>query len=98
MEKESTGRRMVMRLNIFRNKSIDGQVQSLLNNFEQSVRNTSEQYWRDVIAEEIKDYSEDLLADVAEHYGQGSEYQVGNHLLKNVAYMVQYKKLKPLEK
>ena len=89
---------MVMRLNIFRNKSIDGQVQSLLNNFEQSVRNTSEQYWRDVIAEEIKDYSEDLLADVAEHYGQGSEYQVGNHLLKNVAYMVQYKKLKPLEK
>lgn len=89
---------MVMRLNIFRNRSIDGQVGYLLDNFEQSVRNSCEQYWRDVIAEEIKDYSEDLLADVAEHYGQGSEYQVGNHLLKNVAYMVQHKKLKPLEK
>ena len=87
-----------MRFNIFRNKSIDVQVSYLLDNFEQGVRNSSEQYWRDVIAQEIKDYSEDLLADVAEHYGQGSEYEVGNHLLKNVTHMVEHKKLKPLEK
>lgn len=86
---------MVMRFNIFRNKSMDVQIGYLLDNFEQNVRNSCEQYWRDVITEEIQDYSEDLLADVAEHYGQGSEYAVGNYLLENVAYMVQHKKLKP---
>ena len=36
---------MDMRFNIFRNRNIDSQIGYLLDNFDQAVRNSSEQYW-----------------------------------------------------
>lgn len=85
-----------MRFNIFRNRSMDAQVGYLLDSFDQAVRNKTEEYWRNVIAEEIKDYAEDLLADIDYDYGQGNEYDACNAVLRLVEYVVRNKKLPPL--
>jgi hypothetical protein len=42
--------------NIFRNPYVDVQARMLVDNFEQAVRNQSEEYWRDEIAKEIYNY------------------------------------------
>jgi hypothetical protein len=45
-----------MRFNVFRNPYIDAQAGMLVDNFEQAVRNQSEEYWRNEIAKEISNY------------------------------------------
>ena len=42
-----------MRFNIFRNPFIDAQAAYLMDNFDQAVRNQTEDYWRKTIADEI---------------------------------------------
>lgn len=42
-----------MRFNIFRNPFVDTQVAYLMDNFDQAVRNQTEDYWRKTIADEI---------------------------------------------
>ena len=85
-----------MRFNIFRNRNIDSQVGYLLDNFDQAVRNSSEQYWRDVIAEEIWDYLEEALADIDEFYGRGREYDVLYNTISTLVYLIRTKKYPPL--
>lgn len=51
-----------MRLNVFRNPFIDVQVSMILDNFDQAIRNQTEEYWRTVIAEEIRDACRDYQA------------------------------------
>jgi len=45
-----------VRFNVFRNPYVDVQARMLVDNFEQAVRNQSEEYWRDEIAKEIYSY------------------------------------------
>lgn len=87
---------MAMRFNIFRNRNVDSQVGYLLDNFDQAVRNSSEQYWRDVIAEEVWDYLEEALADTDEFYGRGREYDVLYHTISTLVYVIRNKKYPPL--
>ena len=42
-----------MRFNIFRNPFVDAQVGMLLGSFDDSIRNQTEQYWREKISQEI---------------------------------------------
>lgn len=46
-----------MKFNIFRNPYVDAQVGMLLGSFDDSVRNQTEQYWRDKISQEIASYA-----------------------------------------
>ena len=85
-----------MRFNIFRNRNIDSQVGYLLDNFDQAVRNSSEQYWRDVIAEETWDYLEEALADIDEFYGRGRDYDVLYNTISTLVYLIRTKKYPPL--
>jgi hypothetical protein len=71
-------------------------IESLLDKLVSSNRKETEGYWRDVIAEEIKDYREDLMADIEYDYGQGSEYEACDSVLGLVEYVVRNKKLPPL--
>lgn len=87
---------MAMRFNIFRNRNIDSQVGYLLDNFDQAVKNSSEQYWRDVIAEETWDYLEEALADIDEFYGRGREYDVLYNTISTLVYLIRTKKYPPL--
>ena len=45
-----------MRFNVFRNPYMDTQARMLVDNFEQAVRNQSEDYWREEISKEIYKY------------------------------------------
>lgn len=85
-----------MNINIFRNDFISTRVESMLNKLVSSNRKETEGYWRDVIAEEINDYAEDLLADIDYEYGYGSEYKACDSVLGLVEYVVRNKKLPPL--
>lgn len=42
-----------MRFNIFRNPFIDTQVAILMENYDSAIRNQTEEYWRDAIAQEV---------------------------------------------
>jgi hypothetical protein len=85
-----------MRFNIFRNRNIDTQVGYLLDNFEQSIRNSAEDYWRDVIAKEVSEYLEEALADIDEFYGRGIEYDNLSHTLSTLIYLIRHKKYPPI--
>ncbi len=50
-----------MRLNVFRNPFIDVQVSMILDNFDQAVRNQTEDYWRKTIAMEIRETCPDYV-------------------------------------
>lgn len=49
-----------MRFNIFRNKYADVDAKYLMDNFDQAVRNQTEDYWRKTIAEEIYNACPDI--------------------------------------
>lgn len=57
-----------MNLNIFRNPFIDAQVGYLVDNFDQAVRNSTEEYWRGVLE---KEYQERLDAEYWLGYQNG---------------------------
>jgi hypothetical protein len=44
---------MTIKLNIFRNPYIDAQIGYFMDNFDQAVRNQTEDYWRNTIADEV---------------------------------------------
>ena len=85
-----------MKINIFRNDFISTRVESILNRLVSSNQKETEVYWRNVIAEEIKDYREDLMADIEYEYGYGSEYEACDDVLGLVEYVARNKKLPPL--
>ena len=85
-----------MKFNIFNNKPIDPFISHMRISYEENIRAKTEVYWRNVIAEEINDYAEDLLADVDYEYGYGSEYKACDSVLGLVEYVVRNKKLPPL--
>lgn len=87
---------MAMRFNIFRNRNLDAQVGYLMDSYDQAVRHATEQYWRDVIAEEVKDYIWEALSDTEEFYGRGSEYEVILSIEETLISLIKHKKYPPL--
>jgi len=55
-----------MKFNIFRNPNIDKQVKNLLDKFEDEINKQTEEYWRTVIAEEIRNVCPDFKNDGVE--------------------------------
>jgi len=85
-----------MKLNIFNNTPIDPFISHMRISYEENIRAKTEVYWRNVIAEEIKDYREDLMADIEYEYGYGSEYEACDSVLWLAEYVARNKKLPPL--
>ena len=85
-----------MKFNIFNNTPIDPFISHMRISYEESIRAKTEVYWRNVIAEEIKDYREDLMADIESEYVHGSEYEVCDSVLRLADYVARNKKLPPL--
>lgn len=83
-------------MNIFDNTPIDSFIWNMKVSYEENIRVRTEQYWRNVIAEEIKDYREDLLSDIDYEYGDGSEYKACDSVLELVEYVARNRKLPPL--
>ena len=71
-----------MRFNIFRNPYVDAQVNMLLSSFDDGIRNQTEEYWRDKIAQEIVDYAATIGPENFSIDQLGIVFEIANNVRK----------------